>query len=362
MARAFSSALDTAVIRRKILRELPAHLFKPCPARALTILVVAAAIAATSAIVALAPLPGPLRILLSGLCGCLYASLFFLGHEAGHGAILRSRRAQDLLMRLAFAIFLVSPTLWRVWHNQVHHAHTNCASHDPDNFGTLAGYRCSYWVHFAAAFTPGSGDWLRVLYLPIWFTVHAQIVLWVQSHTCRGFESLNRGRAVAETLLMVAFWVALGWSLGPSRALLVIVFPMLIANTVIMSYIATNHLLRPLVDQPDAIASSMSVTTHRWLDLVHFNFSHHVEHHLFPAMSLKHAPHIREKLREHATDCFLAPPHWVALRMVFGTPRIHDGYEALVDPCGEARVPFDQLTEALRCSDTSVPKRRSTTS
>src|SRR5882672_1981116 len=100
----------TAMVRRKIRRELSPDAFKPCPMRALTALAIMAAIASVSIILVAMPLPRCAAILLSVLSGCMYASLFFLGHETGHGAVIRARRAQDMLLWAAFLIFLVSPT------------------------------------------------------------------------------------------------------------------------------------------------------------------------------------------------------------------------------------------------------------
>jgi fatty acid desaturase len=342
-----SGAAQTAAIRQRIRRELPRQAFEPRPARTLAALALASAIASASIILVVAPMPAFAAALLSALCGCAYGSLFFLGHEVGHGAVVRSRKLQEPLMWLAFAIFLLSPALWRVWHNRVHHRHTNCATHDPDNFGSLDSYHESAVVRLVAALTPGSGRWLSLLYLPTWFTLHSQAVLWRQSRRCRGFESLSRTRAIAESAAMAIFWCGLGLELGVWSSILVIVIPMLVANTVVMSYIVTNHLLRPLVDHDDQLASSMGVTTHPWLDLIHFNFSHHAEHHLLPAMSSKHYPLVRAKLRRYAGEHLLTPPHWKALLMVFRTPRIHVGKDVLVDPASGRVAAVAKVTEAL---------------
>ena len=342
-----SIAAHIATIKAKIRHELPPHVFRRCPDRALTALVLGVAIAALTAVLLTARLPGFPSFVLSVVLGGLYGSLFFLGHEAGHGSVVRQRHLQDALMGIAFLVFLLPPTLWRVWHNKVHHVHTNLPDYDPDNFGRLAEYRRLRSIRVVAAFTPGSGRWISLLYLPTWFTVHTQLVLWVQSRRCRGFESLNRPRAAAESLVMGGFWVWLAMQLGPWSSLLVIVLPMMVANTIIMSYIVTNHLLRPVVDEPDPLATSMSVTTHPWMDLIHFNFSHHVEHHFFPAMSPRYAPLVRAKLRQYAGDSFLAPPHLRALRAVFRTPRIHDEHDVLVDPVSGRSIRFADLDSVL---------------
>ena len=339
---------ETATIRRCIRRALPAEALKPRRVRALTVLALVAAIAALTVALVAAPLPGAAALLLSLVCGCLYGSLFFVGHEVGHGAVVKSRAAQWALMWPAFSIFVLSPTLWRVWHNKVHHGHTNRAEYDPDNFGFPSSFETCRSVRLVAALTPGSGRLGSLLYLPIWFTVHTQVVLWRQSLHCRGFESLDRPRAIAETVAMALFWVGLGWWIGPWASLVAIVIPMLVANTSVMSYVVTNHLLLPLVEDDDQLATTMSVTTHRWLDLLHFNFSHHAEHHMFPAMSSKYSPLVRAELRRHAGDRYLAPPHWKALRMVFGTPRFHDPHDVLVDPASDRRTTVAEVTEALR--------------
>ncbi|MBI4292371.1 MAG: acyl-CoA desaturase [Betaproteobacteria bacterium] len=342
-----AGAAETAAIRRRIFRELPQEAFAPRPVRAVAALAIASAIAIGSTLLVVAPMPAFAAVLLSVLCGAAYGSLVLIGHEAAHGAVVRSRTLQELLMWGAFAIFMLSPALWRVWHNRVHHQHTNRAADDPDNFDSVDSYHESAVVRFVAAMTPGSGRWLSLLYLPISAALVPQLILWRQSRRCQGFESLNRRRAAAESAAMAAFWCWLAFQLGLWSSLLVIVIPMLVASTIVMSYTATNHFLNPLVDDEDQLATSMGVTTHPWLDLIHFNFSHHAEHHLFPAMSSKYYPLVRAKLRQYAGERFVTPPHWKALLMVFRTPRFHVGKDVLVDPASGRVATVAKVTEAL---------------
>src|SRR5204862_6715984 len=102
--------------------------------------------------------------------------------------------------------------------------------------------------------------------------------------------------AVAETLLGVAVWAALGVAIGPLPFLFAFVIPLMIGNAVVMSYIFTNHSLSPLGDVNDPLLNSLSVTTPRVLEILHLQFGYHVEHHLFPAMSGRHARRVREEL------------------------------------------------------------------
>jgi fatty acid desaturase len=147
---------------------------------------------------------------------------------------------------------------------------------------------------------------------------------------------------------MAAFWLVLGWAVGAYGAVLLILLPMMIANAIIMSYTATNHLLLPLTGRSNPLADSMSVTTHPLLDWVHFNFSYHVEHHFFPAMSPKFAPLVRAKLDQFAPGQVLAPRHFSALRLLLQTPRMHDANGDLLDPKTGRVVSFAEIGAALR--------------
>jgi fatty acid desaturase len=85
--------------------------------------------------------------------------------------------------------------------------------------------------------------------------------------------------------------------LGPAVALFVYVVPVLVANATVMSYIATEHFLNPPTETNDPLANTFSVTAPRWLERLRLQFGCHVEHHLFPTVSGRHAPAVREVLR-----------------------------------------------------------------
>jgi fatty acid desaturase len=341
------ASLSPGMIRHAIRVELPPDVFEPQPSRALIAVALIAAIIATDIAILVAPI-AILAVLLSILSGALSASLFFLGHECLHGSILKRRWSQDLLAFAAFIIFLLSPTLWRSWHNHAHHVHTNSPGDDPDNFGYLANYRESRLLRHLVALTPGMGRRPTLLYFTVWFTVQVQVVQWYRSYFCRGFAALNRRRAGAETIAMAAFWLVLGWAVGAYGAVLLILLPMMIANAINMSYTATNHLLLPLTGRSNPLADTMSVTTHPLLDRIHFNFSYHVEHHFFPAMSPKFAPLVRAKLHQFAPGQVLAPGHFAALRLLLRTPRMHDANGDLLDPKTGRVVSYTEIGAALR--------------
>jgi fatty acid desaturase len=335
-------------LKAQIRGDLPSAAFARDPRRLWLLGALVASIAALSTSVATLPVPWPVALVASAAIGALYASLFFLGHDIAHGAVIASRRAQTCLMYVTFLICCTSPHFFRYWHNHAHHHHTNIASYDPDMFGTLEQFERKRLSQFVARFAPGSGHWLSLVYLFTFFTAHAQGVLWCNSKT-PPFDGMSRLRAKGETLAMAACWVAIGVVGGLWATCFVVVIPMLVANFILMSFIVTNHMLRPLTaDRRRTLETTMSVTTWRLVDRIFLNFSHHVEHHLFPGVSSRFYPAIRRSLQRHASDSYLAPPHLTALRAVFSTPRLYADRETLIDPSSRARTSLRDIETSLR--------------
>lgn len=336
--------------RGAIRARLPPEAFAPRPWRALLAVPLLLGIVALTWAMVFGRLPLTADIALGLTAGVLYGSLFFLGHEVAHGAVLRSRRLQNLILYPAFFVFLLSPTLWRIWHVRVHHTLTNVPGRDPDCYGTLANIKRMSHYHGVLLLTPGSGHWLSALHLLVWFTKQSQSVLWITARSNPDFAELDRRRAILETGTMCLVWLALVAWFGSLGALLAILLPMAVANFCVMSYIVTNHHLRPLGDGHNPLDDSMSVRSHPLLDRLFFHFSHHVEHHLFPNMSPYHAPGVRAVLEEIAGQRYLAPPHWWALWQVYQTPRIYDDDGNLVNVFTGRRIALADVEARLRAA------------
>lgn len=326
---------------------LPTAAFALHPWRILLGVPLVAVIAGGSVVLATVSLPWYVALAGSMSIGTLYASLFFFGHEVGHGAVVRSLRLRTAVLYVTCLVYGLSPHLWLIWHNHAHHGHTNMAEHDPDTFGTLQGFQRRRFSQVLARFVPGSGHWLSAFYLPLFFTLQSHAVLWLYG-VGEPFRRLRRRRAVLDSVLMILFWIGVSVWVGPWGTLLVVVIPMVTVNAVMMSYVVTNHMLRSLADGPDSLATTMSVTTFRVIDLLLFNFSHHVEHHLFPSMSPRYYPLVRRSLYRHAPERYLAPSHWRAIVLVFRTPRLYADAGTLVQPATGQRVPIVAVEAASR--------------
>ena len=162
----------------------------------------------------------------------------------------------------------------------------------------------------------------------------------------RTFARFNRRRAIIDSAVCLALWITVGILAGPFYSLFVIAIPVMLTNALVMGYIATNHFMRPMTKSNDPIENSMSVTTLPIIDRLHFNFSHHVEHHLFPNMSAKHAPRLRTWLEENENDRYVTPNHAFAIAYLYRTPRVYLDATTLCDP-EDPKGPYQADTRQL---------------
>ena len=325
----------TLVHRSTYVRELRARLapetYEPARSRLAFIPGHVAVIAVASCAIAGGWVGYPLVLLLSLVIGMSFAGLTFVAHEAMHGGIVRGRTARWLVGWICFLPFVLSPRLWAGWHDRVHHANANL-SDDPDVYPTLAEYRASGRIRFLIhSFSLGGRRWRGALSLVLGFTVQSVHQLFVARQ--RGF--LARGAfwiAVAETLAGVAVWAVVAALVGFVPFVFVFVLPLLVANAIVMAFILTNHNLSPRVAIDDPLVSGLSVTTPRWIEWITLRFGYHVEHHLLPAMSSRHAGAVRDLLRELWPARYQSMPLATALYELHRTARVYKDAVTLVDP------------------------------
>lgn len=317
-------------------REVRPHLdpavFRPVPGRLLWLPVHLTVIVALAAVVVRGALPWYGAVLAAVVAGHSWGCLGFLAHEALHHAVTRNRALERIIGYCGFGIYCLSPTLWTAWHNQAHHGSTGKPVADPDGFGTVRFWRSNAVVRVLETFAPGSRYGRSAAFLFMWFSLHSFLVLVFHSQRNRYYDRISARVVYAESGLMLAFWIGVLALVGPWSFLFIYVLPLLVANAVVMSYIATNHFLNPLTDTNDPLANSLSVTSPRWLEALHLQFGYHVEHHLFPTLSGRSAPAVRAVLIQLYGERYLTMPHGRALRLLYTRPKLHDAADTLVDP------------------------------
>lgn len=265
-----------------------------------------------SAIVLLRELPLWTAPLWSIVAGHSIACLGFLAHDVSHGCVVRNRLATRLLELALFGLNAIPPTVWRRVHNQSHHAETNTPE-DPDR-AFLECERSRSTEIYARIFYPGRHSrWWRPL-------VFLHFVAYILRNTVASLLPEGNKPAVVPSvptytvgqraaillellwilLIQAGVWICVSGDLP--RFLWASPVALLIASSVIMAYVFTNHFLNPLCEHSDPVAGSTSVIVPKWIDWMHDHFSYHTEHHLFPGMSPKHFPEVSRFLQEHFSD------------------------------------------------------------
>jgi fatty acid desaturase len=317
---------------REVRTHLPRAVFERAPGRLLWLPVHLGVILGLATYIVRGAPPWYVAVACALLAGHSWGCLGFLAHEAMHHAVVRSRALEKIVAGVGFAPYCLSPTLWSAWHNQAHHGHTGKAVVDPDGYGTLGFWRKSAVVRALETIAPGSGYARSGIFLFVWFSIHSLLVLVFHSRRNDYYARISRRAVYMESGAMLAFWVAVFALVGPYAFVFVYVLPLLVANATIMSYIATNHFLNPLTEVNDPLANTLSVTAPPWLEWLHLQFGYHVEHHLFPMVSGRHGPAVRDVLVRLYGDRYLSMPHARALRLLYTRPKLHDTHDTLIDP------------------------------
>jgi fatty acid desaturase len=318
---------------QELRQQLPAQYFRPVGYRALWMIPYIAVAVTGTLVITLTGLHLLLKLAIALVIGMCFASLGFLGHEILHGAVTRRPWLRDLLGGVCLLPHAIAPLLWRQWHNAEHHGNTQIRGRDPDAYSTFEEYQERKSLQILHRFVPIRS--IRFfLILTVWLNVHAAIVLTAQ---LKAASRAGRVRLIIQSLLPMAFWAALAMLLGWRLFPLFFVVPVMVSNFVVMSYIATNHLLNPMIEDDDPLKGSLTVTVPKVLDIIHSNFSHHTEHHIFPAMSTKYAPEIKRRLKNLWPDRYNEMSLWDAMKSLWATPRLYLDNIRLIDPAsGEA--------------------------
>jgi fatty acid desaturase len=273
----------------------------------------------------------PFIPLLSLCIGLSFGGLTFLAHEALHGAVVRGRRLRHWVGWLGFLPFVISPRLWMAWHNRVHHGHANHPERDPDAYPTLQTYERHRSIRIAMQLAPGNSRWTGVVPLLFGFSIHSAHML-LRARRWGYLTPTEHRWALLETAVGVVLWSALLAQVGLWSFLLVYALPMLVANAVVMGFILTNHSLSPMTDHNDPLLNSLSVTLPPVLEWLTLRFGFHVEHHIFPSMSSRHAPAVRLLLRRHWPGRYQSMPLPHALLRLHRTARVYKDHFTVVDP------------------------------
>ncbi|MGW3788179.1 fatty acid desaturase family protein [Micromonospora chokoriensis] len=239
----------------------------------------------------------------------LLAQLAFLGHDAGHRQIFRSRRANDVVgLMCANLVTGISFGWWVDKHNR-HHAHPNTEGRDPDlvvaplsfTAGQAAaqrGLRALFVRHQAALFFP--------LLLMEGLHLHGASV---RAVVRRG--GLRR-RRIEAGLLVLHFGGYLGavfLVLSGPQAIVFILVNQAVFGLYLGSSFAPNHKGMPILTEADnldylrrQVLTSRNVRGGPLVDALLGGLNYQIEHHLFPSMPRPNLHHAQPLIRQFCAD------------------------------------------------------------
>jgi fatty acid desaturase len=285
------------------------------------------------------------------LMGNSVVVMLFGSHNLMHSKAIQQPQLRWLIQLLGGSLGWMPPTLWKAVHNREHHGKTN-SEQDPDR-------------NYNANQPESWGKWLQNLFVPsievhpFWLFVGMTSVWGL--HTFRNLTSVllfNDGstkypvfplqvssrerRQIAIELgaiVLIHMAIILFIGLRPLPLLLGYFIPIWIGYSIAIAYIYTNHMACQMTDTNDPLINSISLKMPAIIDTLHFNFSYHTEHHVFPGMNPEYYPQVRALLLEHYPERFNLLGAREAWRLLMCTPRHYLDATTFATSCGTITRP-----------------------
>ncbi|RZS45098.1 fatty acid desaturase [Herbihabitans rhizosphaerae] len=250
----------------------------------------------------------------------------FIGHDAGHQQIFRSRKANDGVGYVHSALVGISYGWWVGKHNQ-HHANPNHEDDDPDiDIPALAFSREQ------AVTRHGVRRWVArhqaVLFFPLLLMEAVMLrVASVQAVLRREVKAMPVEAALL-TAHLAGYLTALFLVLSPWQAVLFIVVHQGLMGVYLGCSFAPNHKGMPILPSEvkldylrKQVLTSRNVTGGKWVDFLLGGLNYQIEHHLFPNMPRPNLRRAQAVVREFCgrhdipyTQCGLIRSYAMVLR------------------------------------------------
>jgi fatty acid desaturase len=238
------------------------------------------------------------QLLTAGFLAVAFAQNGFLGHDAGHRQIFRSRRGNQLVGLIHGNLAVGIAFGWWVDKHHRHHVHPNQEGLDPDIGGDDLVYTRSQ-----ARSRRGLGRLITrhqgVLFFPMLLLLGLSLhVSGIQALLRAGYRDRIREAALLGVHL-VAYLTAVFLVLSPVKALVFIVLHQGLFGLYLGLSFAPNHKGMPILSKDDdsdflrrQVITARNVRGGPLVDFALGGLNYQIEHHLFPHMprpALRHA-------------------------------------------------------------------------
>ena len=234
----------------------------------------------------------------------------FLGHDAGHKQITRSRRMAEVLGLIHLNLLLGAANGWWVNHHNRHHSDPNNLDRDPDTVRRQ--------VIFAVDELPAKGRTafrrFVIRHQPVTFFALLGQEAW--RVRAAGFQAararmlrrapLELGLVAGHVLvfLAVVFWVLPFW-----LALAFVLISQLVLGVGLGAVFAPNHKGMPVYrDDVELdwlhrqVLTSRNIRSGRLVDFLFGGLNYQIEHHLFPGMPRVNLRRVRPIVRDYCAE------------------------------------------------------------
>jgi fatty acid desaturase len=248
------------------------------------------------------------QVAVAAFLALVFTQVGFLGHDAGHRQLFRSRRANDLVGLLSGNLGIgLSFGWWMNKHNR-HHAQPNHEERDPDvQPGAIVFTRTAGRARRGLAGVVARCQ--AFLFFPL-LTFEA-MSLHVAS--VRGLLRSGEHRRLVETVLfglhVTGYLVAVAVVLPPAQALTFIAVHQGLFGIYLGCSFAPNHKGMPApgeVEELDflrrQVLTARNVRGGRVVDVALGGLNYQIEHHLFPSMPRSNLRHAQPVVRAFCAD------------------------------------------------------------
>jgi fatty acid desaturase len=239
----------------------------------------------------------------------VFTQLAFVGHDAGHRQLFRSRRANNLV-GLLHANLLVGVSFdWWVGKHNRHHSNPNHEDLDPDISITALAFTTDQ-ANAKSGLVRLIARHQAWLFFPLLLLEAAHLHLASLKAILRGSGRANTVEGLLLLIHVAAYLTALVLVLSPLQAVAFVVVQQGLFGLYLGCAFAPNHKGMPTLTDADQldflrrqVLTSRNVEGSRFVDFVLGGLNYQIEHHLFPNMprpNLRHAqPLIRAFCQHH---------------------------------------------------------------
>jgi fatty acid desaturase len=267
------------------------------------------------------------QLLTAAYLAVVATQLTFVGHDAGHRQIFRSRRANDLVGLLHGNLLVGISFGWWVPKHNAHHTNPNDEDLDPDIGIAVLAFTAAQarGKHGLARMISRSQAWL---FFPLLLLEAAHLHLASVKAIVRGSGRANTVEGLLLLVHLAVYVSVLVVVLTPVQALAFVVVQQGLFGLYLGCAFAPNHKGMPTLTQADQldflrrqVLTSRNVCGSRLVDVGLGGLNYQIEHHLFPSMprpNLRRAqPLVRAFCAQHGlpyTEASLVGSYAQALR------------------------------------------------